>query len=610
MSGAAAAQNPGERPRRTEYVLRDASGVEVATHVRIDKPDGDKDVFWVDPEGRKGIGGMTSANLPLYGIDRVLGKSRVVLCEGEKAAQALLDAGIPAVGTVTGASTTPSDLPLSELGGMDVVLWPDADDVGRDHMLRISSGLKGIAGSVRWVVWPEAEPHDDAYDALARHGRDKVLDLLRNSGPVPDRDMTFERRGLTYWAYFPKGRVELTFSRVKVRSGDVHGELLVRSDDKDAPGDGHLVQGSFNASSMQTRNGIAKLIASRLPKSDVDWPDYLEAFCRKVLQAEREGLPFTTVGGNPVRPAQPMLLRPLLPAFRASVLFGEGGSGKSYLAAAIAVQKATGYPVIKGWAVDNPGRVLILDWEADDEEWNDRIALLAKGAGYIGQIAIDYRRCQQPLTDQVEEISRYVAEKGIELIIVDSVEASSPVGREGTDANDRVVRLFQALRQIGGTALLIDHVTKSGNDGGSKNPYGSVFKTNLARMTFELRRTSADNDSVAHLVLTNRKANGGPRIAPIGLRQEYGEGYVTIAQEAVDENRPPSDSMSIPDRIIATLQPLGTIRKPSEIETITGLGHGSISPNLDRLVKRGTVIRLPSGGYVLRDPSSDLPDTL
>ena len=116
--------------RRTPYQLRDASGTHVATHVRYDDADG-KRMVWELPSGEAGLGGIATADLPLYGIDRLGKDATVVVVEGEKAADTLIRVGVQAVGTVTGASSTPGQAALAELGGRHVVLWPDNDDVGR-----------------------------------------------------------------------------------------------------------------------------------------------------------------------------------------------------------------------------------------------------------------------------------------------------------------------------------------------------------------------------------------------------------------------------------------------------------------------------------------------
>jgi hypothetical protein len=94
----------------TEYVIRDRTGVHVATHVRIDEPGG-KRFTWKRPDGRSGLNGTPAADLPLYGIHKLGGwtdATTVVVAEGEKAATALLGRSVAAVGVVTGAGTVPS----------------------------------------------------------------------------------------------------------------------------------------------------------------------------------------------------------------------------------------------------------------------------------------------------------------------------------------------------------------------------------------------------------------------------------------------------------------------------------------------------------------------
>ncbi len=80
--------------RTTRYEIRDAAGDLVAVHCRVDNRDG-KQMWWEQPDGTKGLGGLPLADLPLYGIERLDGRSIVVVCEGEKAAAALHRSGHP-----------------------------------------------------------------------------------------------------------------------------------------------------------------------------------------------------------------------------------------------------------------------------------------------------------------------------------------------------------------------------------------------------------------------------------------------------------------------------------------------------------------------------------
>ena len=158
-----------QRPRAatvagvTRYEIRDAAGDLVAIHERIDGPDG-KRFIWRQPDGTVGLGGYPLAELPLFGIHLLDHHSAAVIAEGERAAQSLIDRGINAVGTVTGAASTPGRVALAELTGRTVVIWADNDDVGKAHMERIADALVGIAAGVLWLDWREAPPHGDAAD--------------------------------------------------------------------------------------------------------------------------------------------------------------------------------------------------------------------------------------------------------------------------------------------------------------------------------------------------------------------------------------------------------------------------------------------------------------
>lgn len=159
------------------YRIRDTAGAVIAEHVRIERPDGKKGMAWRLPghPTSEGLMGLSTPELPLYGahlLTRLDVGQTVIVTEGEKAAEALWSLGVNAVGTVTGASSTPGEDALSVLLPFDVVLWPDHDQEGRDHMARIAALLVRLGGSCRLLRWQGAtEKGDDAADFVERGGR-------------------------------------------------------------------------------------------------------------------------------------------------------------------------------------------------------------------------------------------------------------------------------------------------------------------------------------------------------------------------------------------------------------------------------------------------------
>ena len=137
-------------------------------HTRFDRPDGSKEVTWGRLSPRDGLGDHKLADLIYLAGDvvRAHRDATVVLTEGERAADAVRDAGYLAAGTVCGASSTPGAAVLGLLQDRHLVLWPDRDVVGAAHMGRIAGDLEGLGvRSLRYVDWPEAPEHGDAVDA-------------------------------------------------------------------------------------------------------------------------------------------------------------------------------------------------------------------------------------------------------------------------------------------------------------------------------------------------------------------------------------------------------------------------------------------------------------
>jgi hypothetical protein len=168
-----------EKPRRllsTErYEIRDEASTLEAIHLRKDFDGGKKEMPWLHPDGRPSTKDdpIEPANLSLYGVHEVGDADEVLVCEGEKAREVAKTLGIPAVGTVTGASGMPGDAALRPLIGKRTVFWADNDAEGRKHKDRTAERLIKLgqpAELVRDLIWPEAPPKGDVADFAAVGG--------------------------------------------------------------------------------------------------------------------------------------------------------------------------------------------------------------------------------------------------------------------------------------------------------------------------------------------------------------------------------------------------------------------------------------------------------
>ena len=68
---------------------------------------------------------------------------------------------------VTAAGKRPNDAVLQTLGGGDIILWPDADDAGYQHMQDVAVALCELGIESRIVLVPGAHEKDDAVEFIA-----------------------------------------------------------------------------------------------------------------------------------------------------------------------------------------------------------------------------------------------------------------------------------------------------------------------------------------------------------------------------------------------------------------------------------------------------------
>jgi hypothetical protein len=104
---------------------------------------------------------------PLYRIKSIIEASHVVLCEGEKCADALASVGIEATTVMSGANAPLDKVDWTPLAGKTVTLWPDNDAAGRQLMDRARPHLAAIGCRIL-AIDPTGRPDKwDAADCIA-----------------------------------------------------------------------------------------------------------------------------------------------------------------------------------------------------------------------------------------------------------------------------------------------------------------------------------------------------------------------------------------------------------------------------------------------------------
>jgi 5S rRNA maturation endonuclease (ribonuclease M5) len=139
--------------------------------VRVIMPDGSKEVRpvtktvagWVIA-----LDGLQGRLRPLYRHQDIEpGDTCVVVCEGEKTANALRRVGIKAVNPMMGANMQANKSDWAPLNGLHVVIAPDNDKAGSDYANAVANHLANTAASVR-IMEPITEfgSHGDLADLI------------------------------------------------------------------------------------------------------------------------------------------------------------------------------------------------------------------------------------------------------------------------------------------------------------------------------------------------------------------------------------------------------------------------------------------------------------
>jgi len=410
---------------------------------------------------------------------------------------------------------------------------------------------------------------------------------------------SFEKVGMGYRCWSDRIQTELRLTHIKRSRGDLTGELSVKTNLADVKTQkGNILHvARFNVLSSSSRSSLAKMLEKRSPTHDMDWFDGLEALCQNVIISETQGETITEVGLEAATPiSMHYMVEPLILKGRPAMIFGPGGVGKSLLGLTCGLSVACGREIIPGIRPAVKGPVLYLDWETTAEVINDRIQAIAQGHGFK-PMGMFYRRCVRPLADDAEELSAVVAQKGIVLVVVDS--AAYAMGSQGEygDANESVLRLHEAIRLIGVTSLIIDHVNKTDQRAkpGQATPYGSAYKTNAVRISWEVRKAPSVNGLAINLY--HAKSNDTALLAPIGLSLDWSQDAITFRQSSVVEEEPEVFRSDRCQDAILELLDEGEMELNKIISTLSAIPRETVRTTVYRMVRENLLTSPSRGRY-------------
>lgn len=404
--------------------------------------------------------------------------------------------------------------------------------------------------------------------------------------PVPKLARKGNSLGFTWDEY---QLAALVSNLIEEKDGTVKGQLKWTTTNPSFHS--HLLQQSFNFSSPRARSTLKTEMLKKYPESiagiKVDWDSVLEQLSTLTIEQRNEGAPVEELWTDGDISSPEYKLFPILPEGEPTIMFADGGSGKSYIANYIALC------ITLPW-LDNPlklkpkmGNVLILDYETGGNTVRYRLQRILRGHS-LAHIAVNYRRCLIPLCKEIDKILPILTEKMIDTVIIDSA-----FGACDGDLNENATakNFFQAVRLMPATTLILHHVAKN-IKGSDKSAYGSAYFKNAVRSSWELVADSEPGDPNLKLALFNRKANNSMLHKPIGVEIDFIDpnGPVTFRRIDAEDNSVFTSRMSVSKQIeIALLKsPLST----AELSEAIGETENKIRVYCSRLKKDSKIMRL------------------
>jgi len=223
--------------------------------------------------------------------------------------------------------------------------------------------------------------------------------------------------------------------------------------------------------------------------------------------SSREMMKISPMFGYEDPPPMRWVVDGIIPYNYVTILGGDGGTGKSFLALELMHAVATGSPFL-GQPVEETN-VLYVDFELQEEDQRRRWNRLLKGKG-IDQHAESIKDRVYFIKPQVslsagkltEELIKAVEEYNAGLVIIDSLT----IGLGGDATNQEVItKVMQSLDRLS-TVVALDHLTHNQRRSNlaDASVYGSVMKRNGARSMLILGKAEGGG-----IVLRQNKTNFG-----------------------------------------------------------------------------------------------------
>lgn len=374
----------------------------------------------------------------------------------------------------------------------------------------------------------------------------------------------------------PRPEVWLTFEQFRPDRGRVQAEVTVES---------HLglrpIRMGLTLQSETGRTELRRACEDLIPGGKGYWKVRVDSSCWHVVDALRQGERAIDLSLVTPRSATRWLVDRWIPWGLPTVVYGDGDTGKSLFALAVALHARLGVPLggDPNWRLTPVSGVLYLDWEADAEDHASRLHALARGLNLPVPTEVFYRRMAIPLPDAITDLVAEIHRTGIDLVVIDSVSAAAGGELEGSEV---ALAYSRAVRQLPCTNLAVGHIPKAQafQPGPRTQLFGSVQFRNQVRSAIELRRDDTEEQHRITLRLDKANLCPAPRPPVCGWAFTNGDGRLGIIPAAADEGM-----RSLRSRILEALR--AGISTPTDLAETLVENRDTVKKTLQRLEKLG-----------------------
>jgi hypothetical protein len=339
---------------------------------------------------------------------------------------------------------------------------------------------------------------------------------------------------------WPDLPITVTLSRIRESSRGTTAELMAF----------YTINGSGKAKTLthQTINLLTskdRLAKELQGRQEAPWQSILEQVAGLSLRAIREGQPIESLEPSDDDSPAYFVLNPLIYAKNTTIMYGPGDSMKSALALYCGMLLASGVPGPNLLVAPTQTKVLFLDWEMTAQDVRSRAKLFRTGDSRLIRTP-EYRRCIQPLADDLAAIRKVVDDGGYEVLILDSLAMAA--GGHELEKAEAAIRFNAALRELNCASLVIGHTPKPNEEQKQRHLYGSVFFHNLCRVSWEVRR---EGDTMG---LYQRKNNLGAKQSPMGLKLVIDDFAAFVEEADLFDDPELSSALPLQDQLANALQ--------------------------------------------------------